>query len=165
MAEGWVAVRAAEAARDGKSREEIEALAEDLSARAYIFGALDTLEYVIRSGRVGRLPGTVGTLLNVKPILTIRPNGEATILERARTRTKALERIVELTAGLGTLDALAVMHAGDPEGATQLVEMLASALAALAPPQPVVVGHIGAVLGTHIGPRGVGVCCLSIISN
>ena len=157
MAQGWVAIRAAEAARDGKSRQEIEELAEALSGKAHIFGLLDTLEYVVRSGRIGRLPGTVGTMLNIKPILTTRPNGEAVIIERIRTRGKAMERLVELTAALGPLDALAVMHAADEEGAAQLLEMLRP----LNPPEPVIVGHIGAVLGTHIGPRGVGVCCLT----
>jgi DegV family protein with EDD domain len=156
MAEGWVAVRAAEAAAEGKSRDEVEALAQELSLRAHVFGVLDTLEYVIKSGRVGKLPGTVGTMLNVKPILTTRPSGEATILERLRTRKKALDRIVALTAGLGPLDAGAVMHADDEEGAGQLLEMLRS----LDLPPDVVIGHIGAVLGTHIGPGGVGVCCL-----
>jgi DegV family protein with EDD domain len=156
MGQGWVAIRAAEAARAGKSRDEIEALAQSLSGRAHIFGLLDTLEYVMKSGRVGLVPGTVGTMLNVKPILTTRPNGEAVILEKIRTRKKALERIVELTAALGPLDALAVMHAADEEGAAQLLEMLKP----LDPPQPVVIGHIGAVLGTHVGPRGVGVCCV-----
>jgi DegV family protein with EDD domain len=112
---------------------------------------------VIKSGRVGLVPGTVGTLLNVKPIITTRPSGEAVILERIRTRAKALERVVELTAALGPLDALAVMHADDEEGAAQLLEMLKP----LNPPQPVLVGHIGAVLGTHIGPKGVGVCILT----
>jgi DegV family protein with EDD domain len=157
MAQGWVAIRAAESARDGKSRQEIEELAEALSGKAHIFGLLDTLEYVVRSGRVGRLPGTVGTMLNIKPILTTRPSGEAAIIERIRTRGKAMERLVELIAELGPLDALAVLHAADEEGAAQLLEMLRP----LNPPEPVIVTHIGAVLGTHIGPRGVGVCCLT----
>jgi len=156
MAEGLVAIHAAKAARAGKSAEEIEALANDMSRRAHIFGLLDTLEYVIRSGRVGRLPGTVGNLLNIKPILTTLPNGEATILERLRTRKKALERMVALTAALGPLEGLAVVHADDEEGAAELAEMLKP----LNPPEPVIIAHIGAVLGTHIGPRGVGVCCL-----
>lgn len=156
MAEGWVAIRAAQAAREGKSREEIEALANRLSPRAHIIGLLDTLEYVIKSGRVSRLPGTIGTLLNIKPILTVRPTGEAVILERVRTRKRALARMVELTAALGPLDAFAVIHAADEEGAAELLEMLRP----LNPPEPVIVHHIGAVLGTHIGPRGVGVCCL-----
>ncbi len=157
MAEGWVAIRAAQAAREGKTRDEIEALANALSSRARVFGVLDTLDYVIRSGRVGRVPGAVGTLLNVKPILTTRATGEAIILERIRSRDKAIERIVELIAALGSLDAIAVMHASDEEGAAQLLEMLQP----LNLPQPVIVGHIGAVLGTHVGPRGVGVCCIT----
>jgi DegV family protein with EDD domain len=157
MGEGWVAVRAAEAARQGKSADEIEELAGALSRRASIYGALDTLEYVMRSGRVGFVPGTAATLLNVKPVLTTRPNGEAVILERVRTRKKVLERLVELTAALGPLDAVAVMHGADEEGAAELLGMLQE-LGDL--PQPVVLGHIGAMLGTHVGPRGVGVCCL-----
>lgn len=156
MAEGWVAIRAAQAAREGKSREEIERLAEELSPRAHVLGLLDTLEYVVKSGRLGRLPGTVGTMLNIKPIVTTRRTGEVTIVERIRTRRKAMDRLVEMTAELGPLDALAVMHGADDEGAAQLLEMLKP----LNPPEPIVVGHIGAVLGTHVGPRGVGVCCL-----
>jgi DegV family protein with EDD domain len=156
MGQGWVAIRAAQAAREGKTREEIEALAEAMVGRTHVYGALDTLEYVIRSGRVGRLPGTVGNLLNVKPIITIHPNGEAGILERVRTRKKALERIVELVQELGPLDGLAVMHGADEEGAAQLLSLLEP----LGLPSPIV-GHIGAVLGTHIGPGAVGVCCLT----
>jgi DegV family protein with EDD domain len=154
MAQGWIAVRCAEAARAGKSREDIEALAESLASRTYIFGMLDTLEYVVRSGRVGRLPGTIGNMLSIKPLLTTTPNGEAIILERIRTEKRALERIVELTAEKGELEAVAVMHGANEEGAAQLLQMLRQSLNL---PEPVVMGHIGAVLGTHIGPGAVGV--------
>lgn len=157
MAQGWVVIEAAEAARGGASMEEVTRAAEDAISRVALFGALDTLEYVIRSGRVSKLPGTVGTLLSIKPILTTRPNGEAIIVERVRTRKKVLERIVELTAELGPLSRLAVMHGADPDGAAQLLDMLRP----LNPPEPVLVGHIGAVLGTHIGPGAVGICCLT----
>jgi DegV family protein with EDD domain len=156
MAEGLVAIKAAQAAREGKSREEIEQLANDISPRAHVFGVLDTLEYVIKSGRLGRLPGTVGTMLNVKPILTTKPSGEVAILERLRTRRKALERVVQLVEALGPLDGLAVLHAADEEGAQELAGMLKP----LNAPEPIIITHIGAVLGTHIGPKGVGVCCL-----
>ena len=120
-------------------------------ARTTLYGALDTLEYVIRSGRVSRLPGTVGNLLNIKPILTILPNGEAIIKEKVRTRKKALERIVRLTSEMGPLDGIAVMHGADEEGAAQLADMLRSA----GVPEPMMVGHIGAMLGTHLGPAEV----------
>jgi DegV family protein with EDD domain len=156
MSEGWCAIKAAEAARDGKSAAEVAEIAENAASRSVLFGALETLEYVIKSGRVSRLPGTVGTLLSIKPILTIRPSGDAAIIERVRTRKKVLDRMVALTAELGPLEHIAVMHGADPDGAAQLVELLKP----LNPPQPIIVGHIGAVLGTHIGPGGVGLCCL-----
>src|SRR5206468_9537294 len=120
MSEGWCAIKAAEAAREGKSAAEVAKVAEDAAARSVLYGALETLEYVIKSGRVSRLPGTVGTLLNIKPILTVRPNGEAAIIGRVRTRKRALERLVELTAELGPLDRVAVMHGADPDGAAQV---------------------------------------------
>jgi len=156
MAQGWIAIKAAEAARDGASLAEVDALAEGLVARTALYGVLNTLEYVIRSGRVSRLPGTVGNFLSIKPIVTTLPNGEATILEKVRTRKKALERVVQLTSELGPLERIAVMHGADEAGAAQLADMLKS----LALPQPIMICHIGAVLGTHLGPEAVGVCCL-----
>ena len=157
MGEGWIAVRAAQMAREGRTLAEVAEYARSLRSRARLYGLLESLEYVIRSGRVGRIPGTVGNMLSIKPILTIRPSGEAQIHERVRTRNKALQRIVQLVGEAGPLDALAVMHGDYEEGAAQLAEMLAP----LNPPQPVLVTHIGAVLGTHVGPCAVGVCCLT----
>ncbi|MEO5953874.1 MAG: DegV family protein [Chloroflexia bacterium] len=157
MAEGWVAIEAAEAAQTGASIEEVVRAAENAIERVALYGALETLEYVVKSGRISKVPGTIGTMLSIKPILTTRPNGEAAILEKVRTRKKVLERIVELTAELGPLSRLAVMHGADPEGAAQLLDMLRP----LNPPEPVLICHIGAVLGTHIGPGGIGVCCLT----
>ncbi|HEX8221484.1 MAG TPA: DegV family protein, partial [Chloroflexia bacterium] len=85
-------------------------------------------------------------------------NGEAIILERVRTQKRALERIVELTAEKGQPEALAVMHGANETGAAQLLQLLRERFS---PPEPVVVAHIGAVLGTHIGPGAVGVAFLA----
>lgn len=155
MAQGWVVIRCAEAAMSGKSREEIEELAESLVSRVHIFGVLDTLDYVVRSGRVGRIPGMVGSMLSIKPILTTRPNGEAIILERVRTDRRALERMIELTSEQGPVESVAVLHGANKQGYEQLLHMVRESLS---PPEPIVVGHIGAVLGTHVGPGAVGVC-------
>lgn len=155
MAQGWIAVRCAEAAMSGRSREEIEEMAESLVSRVHIFGVLDTLDYVVRSGRVGRIPGALGNMLSIKPILTTKPNGEAIIVERVRTERKALERIIELTAEQGPVEAVAVLHGANVQGFDQLLQMVRESLS---PPEPVVTGHIGAVLGTHVGPGVVGVC-------
>ncbi|MEO6457240.1 MAG: DegV family protein [Chloroflexia bacterium] len=156
MAHGWVAICAAEAAREGKSLDEVEAVAVSAASRVGIYGALDTLEYVVRSGRLGKLPGAIGNMLDIKPILTIKPNGEAEITDRLRSSKKALERIVELTTEQQPLERLAVLHGANEDGANRLMSMLQP----LDPPQPVITGHIGAVLGTHLGPGAVGVCFL-----
>lgn len=156
MAQGWVAIKAAEAARNGRSLAEVEAVAQSAVARVTIYGALDSLEYVVRSGRLGRVPGAIGNMLNVKPIVTTEPSGEAAIIERLRSSKKALQRIVELTAEQMPLEGLAVLHGANEEGAKELLGMLQK----LGPPEPIIHGHIGAVLGTHLGPGAVGVCCL-----
>src|SRR5687768_12004959 len=124
MAHGWVAILAAEAAREGRSLEEVEAVALSTASRVGIYGALDTLEYVVRSGRLGKVPGVVGNMLNIKPILTVKPTGEAAITERLRSSKKALERIVELTADQLPLERLAVLHGANEEGAQRLLAML-----------------------------------------
>jgi len=156
MAQGLIAIKAAEAARSGADLAQVMALAEDAVPKTKLYGALGTLEYAIRSGRVKRLPGTVGNLLSIKPIVSILPTGEATILERVRSSKKALARLVELTSQLGALERIVVMHGANEEGALRLVEMLRE----LGVPQPILVGHIGAALGTHLGPGAVGVFCL-----
>jgi fatty acid-binding protein DegV len=97
-------------------------------------------------------------MLSIKPLVTIQPTGEAIITERVRTEKRALERIVELAGEQGELDAFAVLHGANEEGAAQLLQMVRERLN---PPEPVVMGHIGAVLGTHLGPGAVGVCFLT----
>ena len=159
MAQGWIAIMAAEEARLGSSLDGVHKLAQGLVKRAALYGVLNTLDYVMRSGRVKRLPGTVGNFLSIKPIVTTLPNGEAAILEKVRTRKKALDRVVSLVAQLGPLARIAVMHGAHEEGAKQLASMLKT----LDIPQPVTICHIGAVLGTHLGPEAVGVCCLKSV--
>jgi DegV family protein with EDD domain len=156
MAQGWVAIVAAEAAREGKSLAEVTAVAEDAVNRTALYAALDTLEFVMKSGRLSRFPGTVGTMLSVKPILTLRPNGEIAIAERVRTHTRAVEHMVRMALENGPLERVAVMHAADPEVAGRVKGMLLNA----GVPEPILISIVGPVLGTHAGPGAVGICAL-----
>jgi DegV family protein with EDD domain len=156
MSQGWVAIEAAEAARAGKNLAEVTEVAENAARRTILYGALETLEYAVKSGRIGKLPGSVGTMLSIKPIIALRPNGEVALLERVRTRARSIERLVELAAARGSMGRLAVMHAADPDGASHLKELVVRH----GMPEPEIVAHIGAVLGTHVGPGGVGICAL-----
>lgn len=155
MCVGWLAIFGARAALTGATQAEVVALMEEMRHRVRILGLLDTLEYVQRGGRLGVASAFLGTMLAIKPILHMK-QGTAQPMERVRTKPRAMHRLVEITANFGPLDALAVMHGDAPDEAAHLVEMLAP----IYPRHKILVGHIGAGLGVHVGPRAVGVCCV-----
>lgn len=155
MAQGWLAIIAAQAARRGMGLAEIVALVEDTIPRLRLIAFLDTLEYLRKGGRIGQASALLGTLLKVKPLIQVL-DGEALPLENVRTRQKALRRLVEIVGDLGPLEEVAVMHASAPATAQQLVEMLAP----IYPSDRILIGQVGAILGTHAGPGAVGVACV-----
>jgi len=132
-------------AREGASLEQIKAHAISLFDRVRLIAVLDTLEYLKRGGRIGNAQAMLGTLLNVKPLLEVR-DSKVNPLERVRTRSKAQERIGQLIAQLGPLEALGICKSDDTIGNELLkvartfwdgsVEMFA----------------LGPVVGTHAGP-------------
>ena len=89
MGLGLVVIEAAEAANRGAGHDEVAALARDTAARAQSFTLFQTLEYLVKGGRIGKAGGLLGSMLNVKP-MTIMRDGTASPLGRARTFTKAL---------------------------------------------------------------------------
>lgn len=155
MGLGWLAQAASELAESGKSLDEVAAGVEALVPRVRIYFTLDSLEYLRRGGRIGRAQALAGTLLNVKPILSIG-DGEVHPVERVRTLGAALRRIAELSSTLGPIERLAVMQGDAAESAAELERTLAERL----PGVRVERGEIGTVLGTHGGPGVVGFVAL-----
>jgi DegV family protein with EDD domain len=155
MGLGWLAVIAARAARAGRSLREIVSLLEAARLRARVFALLDTLEYLRRGGRVSRVVAALGALLNVKPIISVN-EGEVLPLGRIRSRHKAVARLVSLVEELGPLAELAVLHTCAHDAA----EALANRLAGPFPRERIVIAEVGTIIGTHVGPNGLGVACL-----
>lgn len=99
MAEGFVVLEAARAAAQGASVEEVIARAEDIASRVHILATLETLEYLHRGGRIGKASAFLGTMLQIKPIVGVRP-GQGTVegIARPRTWSAAVERMLDIMA-------------------------------------------------------------------
>lgn len=147
---GFLVEAAARMASLGHSLDEILSALKDQIKRSHVFAALDTLEYLKRSGRMNRFISSIGTLLQLKPILTMwdgKPGNE-----KVRTSERALKRLVDMLAALGPLEKVALVHTHAPEKLVQLRKMAEHLL----PQTTIMVEDITPVIGAHIGPGAVG---------
>jgi DegV family protein with EDD domain len=156
MVQGFMAIAAAEAAQAGAPAEEIVRRAEAVRDRSFIYGALATLKYLAMSGRVGQVAAGFANLLEVKPIVTL-VDGKLQMLERVRSRKRALARVVDLTvealAGR-SIERLAVQHVACPEQALAFKEQLCAAISF---PGEVVLAEFTPGLSVHTGAGLIGV--------
>lgn len=148
---GLVVLAAAQLAQNGGSSQEIaDQVRRDLPLTQCYF-LLDTLEYLQKGGRIGKAQAFLGNMLNVKPILGLR-DGEVHPVERPRNRQRGIRRLLELAHQAAPLRQLAVIYSTEPEVAVEL----RLGLTDLLPEDQIVTSRYGAVLGTYIGPKAVG---------
>lgn len=148
-----------EAARDiGKGLEFARVLenVKRFRSKINIYYILETLEYLRRGGRIGRVEAVLGDLLNLKPIISCDDEGKYFTPFKARGRTKSINKLAELVEKAVENGAiqLAVVHGGAHEEAMKLKERLQQ----LPNVREVVFGNISPVLGAHTGPGLIGVC-------
>ena len=157
MGEGLLSQMAAEMAADGRSAADIAAVLEDRKVDLNLYVALDTLEYLKRGGRISGSEAAIGTLLSVKPIITIK-DGKAETAEKVRTRAKARERVIVLLTAR-PVERVAVLHtmAEDVEGfRDELVRRMPGGV----DPARVSIQPVGPSVGPHLGPGGIGAVIL-----
>lgn len=148
---GLQVLAAARAAAEGRSLAEIVAILQDLAARSYCFAALDTVEFLRRSGRLTRFQWGLASVLQVKPLLKMHA-GEPE-MERVRTSSRAIERVLELTAQLGPLQELTVVHTHAADRAEALRQQAQHLFPTGEEP---LFAEVAPVVGAHIGPGAVG---------
>lgn len=157
MGEGLLSQMAAEMAADGRSAADIAAVLEDRKVDLNLYVALDTLEYLKRGGRISGSEAAIGTLLSVKPIITIK-DGKAETAEKVRTRAKARERVIALLTAR-PVERVAVLHtmAEDVEG---FRDELVGRMPGGVDPARVSIQPVGPSVGPHLGPGGIGAVIL-----
>ena len=147
---GFLVEKAAELAAQGCSIEEILPELNSQIRRTRVFAALDTLEFLKRSGRMNGFMANMGSLLQVKPILTMYTGTPGS--EKVRTSQRATKRLLEMLSEAGPLERTAIVHANAPERVAELRLKAAELL----PAGDVMAVDITPVIGAHIGPGTYG---------
>ncbi len=147
MAEGFVVIRAARAAKDGASIDEIKKIVRRELSRVDMRAAFDTLDYLQRGGRIGKAQALLGSMLKVNPIITVR-DGVVEPAGRARSRAKAIDHLYDFAASYKHLEEVAVEDAACPSDSDYLVERLGK----IFPKERIYRSRTTPVIGTHTGP-------------
>ncbi|MBN1639733.1 MAG: DegV family protein [Anaerolineae bacterium] len=152
---GFLVWAAAEAVAEGCSLDEVLARVAEYGTRTHVFAALDTLEFLRRSGRVNALVAALGGWLKLKPVLLMH-QGEASGM-RVRTTERAHRRLVSLLQERQPLERVALVHTHALRQAEQLMQHAAHLL----PRDGLICVDLNPVFGVHLGPGAVGFACVS----
>jgi len=161
MAMGFITLTAARAAKQGASMKDCFTLAEKIRAHVGVYFAVDTLEFLYRGGRIGGATRFIGSALNLKPILALK-DGRVEAEDRVRTKSKALDRVLELASGQvkGKSNIrVATLHANAEVEAVELLDRATKQLGAVEN----ILSTVSPVVGVHAGPGTVGLAFMTDI--
>ena len=147
---GFQVIAAAEAVARDAVLGEILAMVMSIKQRVRVMALLDTMEYLRRSGRVSWAKAKVGGLLNLKPLIELR-FGEVKRIGQVRTRSQGIQHLIENIQKWEPLERMAILHTNAEIAARQLLADLNPNLSS-----PGLIVNVTTVIGTHVGPNGLG---------
>jgi DegV family protein with EDD domain len=148
LAEGLIVIKAAEAAKEGKSVEEIRSTIESIIPRTHAYAKLDTIDYLKKGGRMSSIQHSVVSILGIKPILKM--SNHSSSMEIARTKNKAFEKVLKTAVeNLPYAEAFGITHANVPDQVEELIRRLKEMIPGLNDPM---VSEVTPALGVHVGP-------------
>jgi len=155
MSMGLIVIAAAKAVQAGANLDDVADLARRAVPRSHLIAYFDTLKYLAKGGRIGKAQSLLGSVLSVKPILTVK-DGEMSPLTRVRSVNAGLDYLYNVVAGFSNIEGLAVEHATTPDDADKLVERLST----LFPKERIYRSIISPVVGTYAGPDALALSIL-----
>jgi len=155
MGLGWQVAAVAEALENDSIQDvdQLITIARDVRARTEIWATADTLEYLRRGGRINPLIASIGTLLNIKPIIQFQPT-QITTIQRVRSMPKAIAALAALVRGAMPIERFAAMHSNFESGVQTFIAQCGDAVPKDSPP---VISDVTTAIGVHFGPGALGV--------
>ncbi|MGI6037531.1 MAG: DegV family protein [Limnochordia bacterium] len=155
MGLGYTVLEAAKAIRKNITFEALCDHVHGVIKRMKVYFVLDTLEYLKKGGRIGKVSATLGQILNVKPIITVNEEGIYTTFAKVRGRRRSLEKLIEIAKDhvQQALSNIAVCHGAAPADCG----FVAAALEKLENVQELIQSHVSPVIGVHTGPGTLGI--------
>ncbi|MFC1866153.1 DegV family protein [Chloroflexota bacterium] len=147
MALGLLVIAAANIAKTENNLPRVVEALNQIVSSVKLLVLFDTLKYLAKGGRIGKAKSLLGSVLSVRPILTIK-DGEFVPVGQVRSRSKGIERLVNFVKDTPDIEDLAVVHSTTPDEARSLAERIGLVLN----PKQVSIARLGPVLGVHGGP-------------
>ncbi|WP_054697749.1 DegV family protein [Syntrophomonas palmitatica] len=155
MGTGWIVLEAARNISNGMSFENVKEKVHQLQSKVQVYYVIETLEYLRRGGRIGKVASMLGELMDIKPIISVDEQGKYFTFCKARGRRKSIEKLVEIVENAVKEKQinLAVMHGGAARECEKLLERFNK----LPNIKEIISSDISPALGVHTGPGLLGV--------
>jgi DegV family protein with EDD domain len=148
MGQGFLVMKAAQAARDGAKLDDIMKLVHRDMNRLATRSIFDTLEYLKRGGRISKVQAALGSMMHIHPILGVK-DGEVASFGRARSRDEALEYLYDFVMGYKNIEGLSVAYYKAVDDAEKLIERFDAKF----PKERIIRTRTSPVIGAHTGPN------------